>query len=205
VDRAAAVRQAQFGSAAWALPETVVSDLPAAWFALASLRPQVLAELFAPVFPALALSPEAAWRARRGALAQPAVKPRPGEPVAQDAVVEVRQAQPDAAQALRPEGSAAQHAAVAAEVVPQVAGPRAAGAVLAGVGLLREEEEAPGGPVPELPSAVVWVAAWVFHQDQFLPWPAPQPSAWFARAMASFQIASPSERWWQAATNEVLS
>jgi hypothetical protein len=200
VDHAAAVRRAQPGSAAWALPETVVSDLPAALFALARLRPQVPAELFAPVFPAPALAPEAAWRARRGALAQQAVMLRP---VAQDAVVEERQALPDAVQALRPEGSAAQHAAVAAAAVPQVAGLRAAGAVLAGAGLLREE--APGGPVPELPSAVVWAAAWVFHRDQVLPWPAPQPSAWFARAMACFQIASPSERWWQAATNEVLS
>jgi hypothetical protein len=63
------------------------------------------------------------------------------------------------------------------------------------------QPEAPGGPAAELPS----VAAWVFRRDQVLPWPEPQPVARFARARACLQIAAPSERWWQAAANEVLS
>jgi hypothetical protein len=63
------------------------------------------------------------------------------------------------------------------------------------------QQAVPGGRAAELPSAV----AWAFHRDQVLPWPVPQPAARFARATARLQIASPSERWWQAATNEVLS
>jgi hypothetical protein len=63
------------------------------------------------------------------------------------------------------------------------------------------QPEAPGGPAVELPSA----AAWVFRRDQVLPWPEPQPVARFARATACLRIAARSERWWQAATNEVLS
>ena len=78
-------------------------------------------------------------------------------------------------------------------------------AVAAPDAVARLREVAPGAPAADLPSAVAWAAVWVFHRDQVLPWPAPQPAAWFARATACLQTASPSERWWQAATNEVLS
>jgi hypothetical protein len=197
--------------------------------AQARLRPQVAAVL-CQVFPALAPAPEVARSASlarpsagavrpgrpaqqlagSGASAQPAAARRLEEPAAQDAAV-----LPEAAvaawaaaevlqQAAEPPGVAAapqrevpdavagrRPAAPDAEVVRQLAARDAEG----------RQREVRGGPAAELPLAV----AWVFHRDQVLPWPGPQPAARFARAMACLQIAAPSERWWQAATNEVLS
>ena len=188
-------------------------------------RPQAAAVL-SPVFPSLALSPapEAALSALARfsaevvqpvlrpagseASAQPGVALQPGEPAALDAPVP-------------PEQAVA--AWVAVEVPLQAA---AVPGALAGqqqaarhVEVLRPEAqhvevlqpEVPGERAAELPSAVLplvvlpLAAAWVFRRDQALPWPVPQPMAQFARATACLQIALPSERWWQAATNEVLS
>jgi hypothetical protein len=188
-------------------------------------RPQAAAVL-SPVFPSLALSPapEAALSALARfsaevvqpvlrpagseASAQPGVALQPGEPAALDVPVP-------------PEQAVA--AWVAVEVPLQAA---AVPGALAGqqqaaqhVEVLRPEAqdvevlqpEVPGERAAELPSAELPLvvlpsaAAWVFRRDQALPWPVPQPMAQFARATACLQIALPSERWWQAATNEVLS
>jgi hypothetical protein len=48
-------------------------------------------------------------------------------------------------------------------------------------------------------------APWVFRRDQALPWPAPQPAVWFARAMQGLRIALPSAQSWQAVRGEVVS
>jgi hypothetical protein len=180
------------------------------------LRVQALLRLRAaavplPVFPSLALSPvpeaapsalarlsaEAVQRVLRPAgseaSAQPVVALQPGEPAAQDAPV-------------LPEGAVAVWVAV--EAPPQAA---AVPGAVAGQQQAAQDVEvllpgAPGEQAAELPSAVLpWAAAWVFRRDRALPWPVPQPMARFAHAMASLQIASPTERWWRAATNEVLS
>ena len=175
-------------------------------------RPQAAAVL-SPVFPSLALSPvpeaappalvrfsaEAVQPALRPAgseaSAQPVAALQPGVPAAPDAPVlpeEAWAAVEVPLQAAAVPGAVAgqQQAAQDVEVLqPAVPGDRAA--------------ELPSAELPlvVLPSA----AAWVFRRDQALPWPVPQPMARFVRATACLQIASPSERWWQAATNEVLS
>jgi hypothetical protein len=48
-------------------------------------------------------------------------------------------------------------------------------------------------------------ASWVFRPGRLLPWPAPRRAGRFAHAMRRPQIASPSERSWQAARCEGLS
>jgi len=145
-----------------------------------------------PVF--LFPAPEAARQAQPEALA-PRVQALPrGEPGVQHVAAAVQRAPPGAVQALRREAAAAR------DEVRQ-----AAVAALAGAG---ERREVPGAVAGRgLPSAVVWALPWVgvFRRDQALPGPAPLPAAWFARAMGHQQSASPSKRWWQAATNEVLS
>jgi hypothetical protein len=210
------------------LPAACLPEVLLASPALSRLRPQVAA-VSCPVFPVLAPAPEAARSASlarlsdavvqpaqpvlslagSGASAQPAAALRPEEPAAWDAAVLpeaavavwVAAAVPRQAEAARvaaaEQQQAAQDAALVqqpevqdAVVVQQPAAPDAA--VL--------QPAAPGVPA-ELPSA----AAWVFHRDQVLPWPVPQPAARFVRVMACLQIAAPSERWWQAATSEVLS
>ena len=193
----------------------MVSDLPAACLlevlrvllAQARLRPQVAAAL-CQVSPGLAPAPEVARSASLARLsvgavrparpaqqlagsvasAQPAAARQPEEPVARDAAV-LREAAVAASVAAEVPLQAAEAPDVAAGQQPEVPGVPAAELPLAGL------------PLAELPSAV----AWVFHRDQVLPWPGPQPVARFARATACLQIAAPSERWWQAATNEVLS
>jgi hypothetical protein len=55
------------------------------------------------------------------------------------------------------------------------------------------------------PRAGPSAAPWVFRRDQALPWPAPQPAVWFARAMRGLRIASPSAQSWQAVRDEVVS
>ena len=201
------VAEAQCASAAWSLTESAVSDPPEALLAQAPRRRQAAAVL-SPVFPSLALSPapEAAppalvrfsaevvqpvlRPAGSEASAQPGVALQSGEPAAQDAPV------------LPEEAWAAVEVPLQAAAVPgAVAGQQQAAQ---DVEVLQPEvpgERPAALPLVVLPSA----AAWVFHRDQALPWPVPQPMARFARATACLQIASPSERWWQAATNEVLS
>jgi hypothetical protein len=182
----------------------VVSGLPEALLALARLRLQEAAVLL-PVFPALAPAP-AVWSERLSAeavqtvlrqagseaSAQPAVARQPEEPAARDAVVAARGAAEVPQRAAEAPGAApgpqqaVQDAAAAQDA--EVLQPGVPGALA---------ELLSGG----LPSAAVWA----FRRDQALPWPEPQPLARFAPAMACLQIAAPSERWWQAATNEVLS
>jgi len=89
---------------------------------------------------------------------------------------------------------------VGAAVLPPEARDAAAvplrGAVLRTVPDARVVEPRAAGPL-EVP--------WVFRRDQALPWPAPQPAEWFARAMQGLQIALPSAQSWQAGGGEVVS
>jgi hypothetical protein len=89
---------------------------------------------------------------------------------------------------------------VGAAVLPPEARDAAAvplrGAVLRAVPDARVVEPRAAGPL-EVP--------WVFHRDQALPWPAPQPAEWFARAMQGLRIALPSAQSWQAVGGEVVS
>jgi hypothetical protein len=89
---------------------------------------------------------------------------------------------------------------VGAAVLPPEARDAAAvplrGAVLRAVPDARVVEPRAAGPL-EVP--------WVFRRDQALPWPAPQPAEWFARAMQGLQIALPSAQSWQAGGGEVVS
>ena len=180
----------------WGLPEALpVSP------ALSRLRPRAAAVLL-PVFPSLAPVP-AVWSERLSAeAARPVLRPVGSEASAQPAA------------ARRPEEWAAQDAAVqpealrgAAEVRLQAAEPPDAAA---GQRQEAQDVEAPQREVPSAPAELPSVglpsaAAWAFHRGQALPWPEPQPVARFARATVDLRIAARSERWWQAATNEVLS
>jgi hypothetical protein len=132
--------------------------------------------------------------AKPAASAQRAVALPPGEPVAlaQRAVVP-RPAAGHAAGAL-------QQAAQAAAWVGAAAPLRVAEAWAAAAGVRRPEAAAQAGAAEEVrlpaaaPDVVVQLpavqrraalpsaAAWAFHRDQLLPWPAPQPAARFARA-----------------------
>jgi hypothetical protein len=197
----------------------VVSDLPAACLpevllvslALVRLRPPVAAVLF-PVFPALAPAPAVA---RSVSLERARFSVAAGQPVQQLAGSEAW-VQPGPA--LQPEEPAARDVAVAASVAAEVPlqaaePPGAAEAPQqevqdgeAGQDAEVLQPEVPGGPAAELPSVERPSAvAWAFRRDQVLPWPEPQPVVRFARATTCLPIAAPSARWWQAATNEVLS
>jgi len=152
------------------------------------------------------------------ASAQPGVALQPGEPAALDAPVPPEQAVaawvavevPLQAAAVPGALAGQQQAARHVEVLrPEAQHVEVLQPEVQHVEVL--QPEVPGERAAELPSAVLplvvlpLAAAWVFRRDQALPWPVPQPMAQFARATACLQIALPSERWWQAATNEVLS
>lgn len=191
----------------------MVGDLPEALPAQVPLRRQGAAVLSL-VFPSLALSraPEAAplALARFSAEAvRPAFRPAESEVSAPPGVA-LQRGEPEVwdAPVLPEEASVVVEAWVAVEVPLQAAaGPGdVAGRLQAAQDVEVLQPEVPGDRAAALPSAVLpSAAAWVSRRDQALPWPVPQPMARFARATACLQIASPSERWWQAATNEVLS
>ena len=162
VVHAAGALLAQPGSAAW--------RLPAAW----GLR---AVDRWAPVFPALSPSPEAAWQAQPVVSAQPVPVRLRAEPPVQDGAAAVLPARSGAAVALRPEAVAAQDGVPAlqreAAARDAVAVRPEEAAALAWAGLLRA---VPGAAVaPERPSVVAWALpwVWVFRRDQAPPWPAP--------------------------------
>jgi hypothetical protein len=185
--------------------------------------------------PPAPLFAEAARRARRladpeASVAQAPVLPS-AEPVAQDAAAGLRRAAQGAEEALQP---AAERRDAAAEPLQEAAGPgvteepqQAAEVWDVAAALRPGAQDAAEGPRQEarvgevrpraargaaaplravpgaraLPSA----AASAFHRDRVLPSPVRRQAARTARAKACFRIASPSEPWWRAVRDEVLS
>jgi hypothetical protein len=183
----------------------------------APLRPQAAA-VPSPVVPSVALfpAPEVAPSALARLSAEavrPALRPAGSEAWAQPVVALLREEL-----AAQDAPVPAEEAWVAVEVPRQAAALPGAVAgqqrAAQGGAVLQPEvrdDQAGALPLAVLPSAVLlsavlpWAAAWVFRQDQALPLLVPQPMEQFARVTAGLQIASPSEWWWRAATNEVLS
>jgi hypothetical protein len=145
--------------------------------------------------------------AKPAASAQQAAALPPGEPAVRDAAVVLPLAAQDAAGAPQqaevaawvaaeaPQQEAAEARAGVAVRRPEVAARAGAAevvrrrAALDAAAVLLRAAEAPDVQVVQRRAALPSAAAWAFHRDQALPWPAPQPAARFARAKQRRRIA----------------
>jgi hypothetical protein len=143
-------------------------------------------------------------RSEESAAAQPLVEQLWAVP-ASDAAV----ARQQAAEVAASDAAAEPQQAAEVAVLDAAAGPQQVAAVPGGAAELRPEAVLDAAVLrPAAQGAQAAATAGVssaFRRGRLLPWPAPRRAGRFAHAMRRPQIASPSERSWQAARCEGLS